>query len=140
MNSDFTDVLHLVCVLFAVVIAYIIAGIAEGVLVNGEKFDTKKLFNGILKAATACGSLIVISYACTIVDLSNLGFYPKTAITSGIVVYAGKLIAKSMELLGLESLLSKTAKKKLDNIKVAAKEVEETEEPVVEKEETDAVG
>ncbi len=132
MNSEFTNVLHLICVLFAVVIAYIIAGIAEGVLVNGEKFDTKKLFNGIFKAATACGSLIIISYACTIVDLSNLGFYPKTAITSGIVVYAGKLIAKSMELLGLEDLLSKTAKKKLDDIKVAAKEAEE--------EETDSVG
>ena len=138
MNNEFVGVLHLICVLFAVVIAYIIAGIAEGVLVNGEKFDTKKLFNGILKAATACGSLIVISYACTIVDLSNLGFYPKTAITSGIVVYAGKLIAKSMELLGLESLLSKAARKKIDNIKV---EVEETEEePIVEEEETDTVG
>ena len=133
MNSEFVGVLHLICVLFAVVIAYIIAGIAEGVLVNGEKFDTKKLFNGILKAATACGSLIIISYACTIVDLSNLGFYPKTAITSGIVVYAGKLIAKSMELLGLENLLSKATRKKLDDIKVE-------DEPVVEEEETDTVG
>lgn len=116
MNKDFAEVLQLIEILFAIVVAYIIAGIAEGVLVNNEKFDIIKLRNGILKALTACISLIVISYAFTVVDLSNLGFYPKTAITSGIAVYAGKLISKAMELLGLNELLSKAAQKKIKNI------------------------
>jgi hypothetical protein len=116
MSKDFVEVLQLIEILFAVVVAYIVAGIAEGVLVNNEKFDIIKLRNGVLKALTACASLIVISYAFTVVDLSNLGFYPKTVITSGIAVYAGKLVAKSMELLGLSELLSKAAQKKIKNI------------------------
>jgi hypothetical protein len=102
MNQEFKDVLVLIEVLFAVVVSYIIAGTAEGVLVNNEAFDPKKLFRGILKAITACGSLIVISYAFTVVDLHNLGFYPNTVITSGIAVYTTKLIIKAMQLLGLK--------------------------------------
>jgi hypothetical protein len=102
MNQEFKDVLVLIEVLFAVVVSYIIAGTAEGVLVNNEAFDPKKLGRGILKAITACGSLIVISYAFTVVDLHNLGFYPNTVITSGIAVYTTKLIIKAMQLLGLK--------------------------------------
>lgn len=102
MNQEFKDVLILVEVLFAIVVSYIIAGTAEGVLVNNEAFDPKKLGRGILKAITACGSLIVISYAFTVVDLHTLGFYPNTVITSGIAVYTTKLIIKAMQLLGLK--------------------------------------
>jgi len=102
MNKEFIDVLVLIEVLFTIVVTYIIAGTAEGVLIDGEAFDPKKLARGILKAITACGSLIVIAYAFTVVDLRTLGFYPNTVITSGIAVYAAKLIGKAMHLLGLK--------------------------------------
>ena len=116
MSKEFVYVLQLIEILFAVVVAYILAGIAEGVLVKNEKFDVVKLRNGVLKVLTACMSLIVMAYAFTVVDLSNLGFYPKTIITSGIAVYTGKLISKAMELLGLSELLSKAAQKRIKNI------------------------
>ena len=100
-SPEFTEVITLIGILFITVIGYIITGMVDAFTNNGESFDKKKFFNGILKAFTACCCLILISYAFTIIDLSSLGFYPKTAITSGIIVYTGKLVGKAMRLLGL---------------------------------------
>jgi len=99
--SQFIEITKLIAVLAAVIIGYILTGIANNCLVNGEKFEFSILIKGICKTLTACLSLIIVAYVCTIIDLSSLGFQPQTAITSGILVYSAKLIRNAMGLLGL---------------------------------------
>lgn len=101
INPHFVELTKLIAVLYAVVVGYILTGIANNCLVNGEPFDIKVLIKGIVKTITACVSLIIVAYVCTIIDLSSLGFEPQTAITSGIIVYTAKLIRNAMGLLGL---------------------------------------
>lgn len=101
INPHFVELTKLIAVLYAVVVGYILTGIANNCLVNGEPFDIKVLIKGIIKTLTACVSLIIVAYVCTIIDLSGLGFEPQTAITSGIIVYTAKLIRNAMGLLGL---------------------------------------
>ncbi len=101
INSQFVELTKLIIVLSAVVLGYILTGIANNCLVNDEAFEVKILIKGIVKTFTACISLIIVAYVCTIIDLSGLGFEPQTAITSGIIVYTVKLIRNAMGLLGL---------------------------------------
>ena len=101
INPHFIELTKLIAVLSAVVLGYILTGIANNCLVNNEKFEISTLVKGIVKTLTACVSLIIVAYVCTIIDLSGLGFEPQTAITSGIIVYTAKLIRNAMGLLGL---------------------------------------
>lgn len=101
INPQFVEITKLIAVLAAVIIGYILTGIANNCLVNGEKFEFSILIKGICKTLTACLGLIIVAYVCTIIDLSSLGFKPQTAITSGIIVYTAKLIRNAMGLLGL---------------------------------------
>ena len=101
INPQFVELTKLIIVLSAVVLGYILTGIANNCLVNDEAFEVKILIKGIVKTLTACVSLIIVAYVCTIIDLSGLGFEPQTAITSGIIVYTAKLIRNAMGLLGL---------------------------------------
>ena len=98
---EFVEIVKLIVVLFAVIVGYTFTGIANNCLVKNEKFDIIVLIKGLAKTLTACLSLIIVAYVCTIIDLSGLGFQPQTAITSGIVVYSAKLIRNAFGLLGL---------------------------------------
>jgi hypothetical protein len=111
INAEFIELTKLVGLLFSVVAGFVLTGIANNCLVKDEPFEGKRLVKGLVKAFTACAGLIVVSYVCTIIDLSGLGFEPKTAITSGILVYSAKLIRNAFGLLGL----SKNGKEEKDS-------------------------
>lgn len=99
----FIDSLRLIIILFAVIVMYVVSGVTANVLVKKETFEWNRLWTGCLKALIACLSLGVLAFVSSaeLIDLSELGFVPKTFITSGIVLYGKKLLTNIMELIGL---------------------------------------
>ena len=116
---------------------------------NGEKFEFSILIKGICKTLTACLSLIIVAYVCTIIDLSSLGFQPQTAITSGILVYSAKLIRNAMGLLGLNKEgkedkdnidpLSKIKKEEINNVESIDDDFEQVEIPNDDKQDDNSI-
>jgi hypothetical protein len=149
INPQFVEITKLIAVLAAVIIGYILTSIANNCLVNGEKFEFSILIKGICKTLTACLSLIIVAYVCTIIDLSSLGFQPQTAITSGILVYSAKLIRNAMGLLGLNKEgkedkdnidpLSKIKKEEINNVESIDNDFEQVEIPNDDKQDDNSI-
>jgi hypothetical protein len=101
MNVEFLQDIRMVGVLWIVVVGYIVSGTACSCLVREDKFDTKKFINGIIKSIVACGSLIIVAYIFTVMDLTALGFNADTIINAGSMVYTAKILRNAMFLLGI---------------------------------------
>jgi len=99
----FIDSVKLIGILLAVIVMYIITGIICNVLIDGEPFEWKRFWVGIIKALAACASLIVLAFVASsdLIDLSSIGFNPKTFISSGILLYGSKLLKNVSKLIGI---------------------------------------
>ena len=138
--TEFLLSTKLVGVLFILIVLNIVSGTVASVMIEGEPFDKQFFVTGVVKAFVACIAMIALAYVFGVVDLTPLGFEPKTAISSGIAVYAAKLLKNVSKLIGininnkanvLSSFLSPI------NIISPKEEAEKKEEPapVVEEEE-----
>lgn len=99
--DEFMMSTKLIGILFVLIVLNIAAGTVASVLIEGDPFDKKFFVTGIIKAFVACIALIALAYVFGVVDLSALGFEPQTAISSGIAVYAAKLLRNVTKLIGI---------------------------------------
>lgn len=99
----FIEAVKLIGLLLAIIVMYVISGIVNNVLVKGQDFEFKRLIVGITKAVVACASLIVLAYLSStdLIDLSTIGFQPKTFVSSGIIFYGSKLLSNITSLIGI---------------------------------------
>lgn len=100
-----TEILKLLIVLAALVLCNIGLGITNSLTIDKLNFNTKFLLEGIIKGLIVGCAILVLAYACNTIDLSSLGFTPKTILTTGIAVYGAKVGAKVIKLLGLNDKL-----------------------------------
>lgn len=88
-------------ILFACIVANIAAGTLASVTIDKISFDKKTLIDGIVRAIVVAVGLIILAYAFDRVDLSGLGYTPATVVSTGILVYAAKLLTNIVKLIGL---------------------------------------
>lgn len=104
-------------ILFLCMAGNIAAGTVASTAVDKIEFDKSTFINGIVRAIITGIGLIIIAFAFDRVDLSGIGYTPSTVITTGIVVYATKLLVNIIKLLGLGNLFPNTqTKSKLANL------------------------
>lgn len=88
-------------ILFACIVANIAAGTLASVSIDKISFDKKVLIDGIARAIIVAVGVVVLAYAFDKVDLSGLGYTPATIVSTGILVYAAKLLGNIVKLIGL---------------------------------------
>lgn len=88
-------------ILFACIVANIAAGTLASVSIDKISFDKKVLVDGIARAIIVAVGIVVLAYAFDKVDLSGLGYTPATVVSTGILVYAAKLLGNIVKLIGL---------------------------------------
>jgi len=93
-------------VLIILIVCNIGAGLVNSIAVEKFDFDKQRFISGIVKALVAVGSTFALAYAFEVVDLSGLGFTPATIVSTGIIVYTGKLGTNLIKILGLEKVIS----------------------------------
>lgn len=141
----FVEAVKLIGILLATIVMYIVAGLTANIFICGDKFDVKILFTGIIKAVIACISLIVLAYISSsdIIDLSSIGFQPKTFISSGILLYASKLLSNVAKLIGIGKKTDVTSEELASKVEEvlfskASKKITEKKNEVID--ENNAVG
>lgn len=100
-----TEVIKALPVLCALIVANIAAGTVNSLAVEKINFDKNRMIEGVVKALVAIAAVFALAYAFDMIDLTNLGFSPMTIISTGIIVYAGKLGINLVKILGLESYI-----------------------------------
>lgn len=88
-------------VMFLCIFGYMITGVLASTSIDKISFDKTYFINGIVKAVVVSVSVIILAYAFEIVDMSSLGYTPVTVVSTGIVVYATKLLKNIIKLLKL---------------------------------------
>ena len=88
-------------VMFLCIFGYMITGVLASTIIDKISFDKTYFINGIVKAVVVSVSVIILAYAFEIVDMSSLGYTPVTVVSTGIVVYATKLLKNIIKLLKL---------------------------------------
>lgn len=85
----------------------VVSNSACGIYLNigklNEKFDKRKLINGVSKAGCVCISALGLAYIVEkMPDLSSaIGIEPKAMIVSAIAVYSGKTAISLAKILGV---------------------------------------
>ena len=88
-------------VMFLCIFGYMITGVLASTSIDKISFDKTYFINGVVKAVVVSVSVIILAYAFEIVDMSSLGYTPVTVVSTGIVVYATKLLKHIINLLKL---------------------------------------
>lgn len=106
-------------VLFLCIAGYMITGVLASTTIDKISFDKKYFLNGIVKVVVISVSIIILAYAFEIVDMSSIGYTPVTIVSTGIVVYATKLLKNIIKLLKLTDRFNLTEEQrqfKIDTI------------------------
>lgn len=96
-----TECIKYLPVMFLCIFGYMITGVLASTSIDKISFDKTYFINGIVKAVVVSVSVIILAYAFEIVDMSSLGYTPVTVVSTGIVVYATKLLKNIIKLLKL---------------------------------------
>lgn len=114
-------------ILFLCMAGNIAAGTIASTTIDKIAFDKTVFINGVVRALITAIGLVIIAFAFDRVDLSGIGYTPSTVITTGIVVYATKLLVNTIKLLGLGNLFPSTqTKSRLANLENKMTTVEQT--------------
>lgn len=102
------EVMHMLPVIIALILANIAAGTVNSMAVERIKFDKVRMIEGVVKGVIAVAAVFALAYAFDVIDLSGIGFTPATIMSTGIIVYACKLGVNLIKILGLSNYIKIT--------------------------------
>lgn len=119
------EIIYYLPILAILVASNILLGTVYNMSVADMKFDKTKFLDGIKKALSVGIAFVGLAYTFDVVPVGGDILTPDLIMTAAIATYAGKVVIKLTEILGVSDTLGKAVITEDDTVEV----VEDVEEP-----------